>query len=61
MLNEIAVLQGKLDETFLKLSIFSEKFKKNPLNFDIKRIEIAEKALDSHLEELQKLEKTTLL
>ena len=57
MLNEIAVLQGKLDETFLKLSIFSEKFKKNPLNFDIKRIEIAEKELDSHLEELQKLEK----
>ena len=61
MLNEIAILQGKLDETFLKLSIFSERFKKNPLNFDIKRIEIAEKELDSPLEELQKLEKTTLL
>lgn len=57
MLNEIAILQGKLDETYCKLSIFSEQFKKNPLNFDIKRLEVAEDEIDSHLKEIQRLER----
>lgn len=56
MLDEIAILQGNLDETYLKFSIFREKFKNNPLKADVQRLKVAEREMKIHLSQIEDLE-----